>query len=45
LLVLALRRDRRPAWWLGQRAYGVTAGALAAAVAVETTEVPTRAWP
>jgi 4-amino-4-deoxy-L-arabinose transferase-like glycosyltransferase len=39
VLVLALGAIAA-AWWLGQRAYGVTAGAVAAAVvAVETTEV------
>ena len=41
LVVLALALSAiAAAWWLGQRAYGVTAGAVAAAVvAVETTEV------
>jgi hypothetical protein len=39
VLVLALGAVAA-AWWLGQRAYGLTAGAVAAAVvAVETTEV------
>jgi 4-amino-4-deoxy-L-arabinose transferase-like glycosyltransferase len=39
VLVLALGAIAA-SWWLGQRAYGVTAGAVAAAiVAVETTEV------
>src|SRR5919108_4951738 len=39
VLVLALGAIAA-AWWLGQRAYGVTAGAVAAAVvAVETTDV------
>src|SRR5207237_10889484 len=39
VLVLALGAIAA-AWWLGARAYGVTAGAVAAAVvAVETTEV------
>jgi 4-amino-4-deoxy-L-arabinose transferase-like glycosyltransferase len=39
VLVLALGAIAA-AWWLGRRAYGVTAGAVAAAVvAVETTEV------
>jgi len=39
VLVLALGAIAA-AWWLGTRAYGVTAGAVAAAiVAVETTEV------
>ena len=39
VLVLALGAIAA-AWWLGQRSYGVTAGAVAAAlVAVETTEV------
>jgi 4-amino-4-deoxy-L-arabinose transferase-like glycosyltransferase len=39
VLVLALGAITA-AWWLGRRAYGVTAGAVAAAVvAVETTEV------
>ena len=39
VLVLALAAIAA-AWWLGSRAYGVTAGAVAAAVvAVETTEV------
>jgi Glycosyltransferase family 87 len=39
VLVLALGAIAS-AWWLGRRAYGVTAGAVAAAVvAVETTEV------
>ena len=39
VLVLALGAIAA-AWWLGQRAYGVTAGAVAAGVvAVETTEV------
>jgi Glycosyltransferase family 87 len=39
VLVLALGAIAA-AWWLGQRSYGVTAGAVAAAlVAVETTEI------